>query len=200
MTATTIVLIDKKTIMKEVRVKNLSKDILYKKCGLKTNQDFKKRTIWELDIEKEKYVIELWCKNNGNANTENKYDFPPPVDNELYFGTCALIRVDKNDKDIILNFTINEWKKIYEELFGGFHDLNDEETESEDELEKIPSSMKTSSGYLKDDFVVDDSCNESESENEVSFYENEDENSFSTSDEEELVESELDEEEYLEEL
>lgn len=200
MTATTIVLIDKKTIMKEVRVKNLSKDILYKKCGLKINQDFEKRTIWELDIEKEKYVIELWCKNNGKANTENKYDFPPPVDNELYFGTCALIRVDKNDKDIILNFTINEWKKIYEELFGGFHDLNDQETESEDELEKIPSSMKTSSGYLKDDFVVDDSCNESESENEVSFDENEDENSFSTNDEEELVESELEEEEYLEEL
>tara|TARA_Y100000389_G_scaffold188065_3_gene210142 strand:- start:6610 stop:7206 length:597 start_codon:yes stop_codon:yes gene_type:complete len=198
MTATSIVLIDKKTNFKEVRVKNLSRNILYKKCGLKTNQEFEKRTTWTLDIDKEKYVIELWCKNNGKANTENKYDFPPPVDNELYFGTCALIRVDKNDNEIILNFTISEWKTIYEELFGGFHDLNDDETESEDELDKIPSTMKTSSGYLKDDFIVDDSCDEIESENEIS--NNQSDHDMAYSDETELEESELEEEEYLEEL
>jgi len=45
-------------------------------------------------------------------------------------------------------------------LFGGFENLADtakEDEEEEDELANIPAEMKTKTGYLKDDFVVEDS-------------------------------------------
>ena len=75
--------------------------------------------------EKVKYQIELWARDNGIANTENKYDFPPPVDNDLFFGNCLLVNYDMENnthKDI----SKPEWKAIYEKLFGGFEDLNEE--------------------------------------------------------------------------
>jgi hypothetical protein len=97
--------------------------------------------------------IELWSKNDGKAGSENKYDFPPPIDTCLYFGTCVLIRVDETES--IVNLTTEVWNKAYEFLFGGFDDLDEEEEPSEDELEKIPQSMKTKHGYLKDGFVID---------------------------------------------
>ena len=51
------------------------------------------------------------------------------------------------------------WETFYEELFGGFENLADtaaEDNNEEDEMESIPAEMKTKSGYLKDDFVVED--------------------------------------------
>ncbi len=48
---------------------------------------------------------------------------------------------------------------MYEKLFGGFDDLTSTAKEDEneiDELENIPSNLKTKSGYLKDGFIVDD--------------------------------------------
>lgn len=159
---TIIVLIDKHGKQQEKNVQELSKDNIYKKCGAKNKDNFEKRTTWSTKIDDINYEIELWSKSTGRANTENKFDFPPPVDKELYFGTCAIIRV-KNDNDLeIMDLKVSEWGKIYENLFGGFEDLNDNETESEDELEKYPDNMKTRNGYLKDNFVVDSELEESE--------------------------------------
>ncbi len=149
---TSIVLVDKTGTLKQTKVKELTRDKLYSKCGFKKNDNFDNRTSWTITIDKTKYTVELWAKDNGKANTENKYDFPPPVDTELYFGTCCLIRVD--DDENIINLTIDEWNKIYEVLFGGFEDIESEEEPSEDELENIPDEMKTKHGYLKDGFVV----------------------------------------------
>ena len=58
------------------------------------------------------------------------------------------------------DLTIDLWNKIYEHLFGGFDDLDQEEDFSDDELEEYPDEMKTNSGYLKDDFVVSDDDDE----------------------------------------
>ena len=138
----------------------MSRDILYTKCGFKNDNDFDKRTTWNIAIEEETFNIELWAKNNARANTENKYDFPPPIDNELYFGTCALLRVD--DDENIIDLTTEVWEKVYEFLFGGFEDLDSEEEPSEDELETIPNEMKTKTGYLKDGFVISTDSDKSE--------------------------------------
>jgi hypothetical protein len=95
--------------------------------------------------------------DNGKANTENKYDFPPPIDNILYFGCIALVA--KNDKDDYVDLSLEEWNNFYEDLFGGFENLADTAKEDDneiDELENIPAEMKTKTGYLKDDFVVED--------------------------------------------
>ena len=123
----------------------------------------------------------MYGKLDGKANMENKYDFPPPVDKNLYFGSCALvgmIRDDSNNRSYI-NLSIELWNKIYEKLFGGFEDLAltcAEDEDEEDELDNIPKSMKTKQGgYLKDGFVVDSSdldeneeCSESDDEDEES--------------------------------
>lgn len=187
---TTIVLINKNSDIKQTKIKDLTREILHIKCGFKNNNDFDRRTIWNIVIEEEVYNIELWAKNSARANTENKYDFPPPVDTELYFGTCALIRVD--DDENIIDLTAEVWEKVYEFLFGGFEDLNSEEEPSEDELENVPDEMKTKAGYLKDGFVV--STDSDKDENSVDEdYEDDSEND---SDDESLEDSELEVESY----
>tara|TARA_B100001769_G_scaffold247249_2_gene218192 strand:- start:1118 stop:1705 length:588 start_codon:yes stop_codon:yes gene_type:complete len=159
---TTVLLIDKYGVIKQSKVKEVSRKNIFNKCSFKTSKDFDKRTTWNVNIDDELFNIELWSKNSGQANTENKYDFPPPIDNELYFGTCCLIRIDDNDN--IIDFTKDKWEKIYENLFGGFEDIDSDEEPSEDELTNVPAEMKTKSGYLKDGFVVNtDSDKENES-------------------------------------
>jgi hypothetical protein len=100
----------------------------------------------------------LYAKEKGRANNENKYDFPPPVDNNLFFGNCALFVKDSHNE--YTDLSIELWNKIYEKLFGGFENLDataQADEEEEDELENIPAEMKTKEGgYLKDDFVVDE--------------------------------------------
>ena len=127
---TSIVLIEQNGNIKHVKTKELTKDTLYKKCGFRSNENFERTTTWEVEHNKEMFVIELWAKTEGKANNENKYDFPPPVDNSLYYGTCALIRVD--NKEHIMNLTTDVWLKLYEKLFGGFEDLDGDEGEEED--------------------------------------------------------------------
>lgn len=162
----TIIIVDKGASLKTLTVKNYKEDELYKKCGFKKADDFVIQAEWPVKLDGQKYSIVMYGKLNGKANMENKYDFPPPVDKQLYFGSCALvgmIRDDSNNKSLI-NLTIELWNKIYEKLFGGFEDLAltcDNDEEEDDELENIPKHMKTKKGgYLKDGFVVDSSDTE----------------------------------------
>ena len=134
---------------------------LSKKAGFKNVNDFEHSCTWELD----EISVHLYGKIHGRANYENKYDFPPPVDELLFFGTCILIATDNNTKKLC-DINAKEWNSIYEDLFGGFEDLVSE-TSSEDELENVPESMKTKDGYLKDDFVVENNILEYE-KNEIS--------------------------------
>jgi hypothetical protein len=116
---------------------------------------FRMHTTW--NVSKYKVSIELWARSNGRAGQENKYEFPPPVDEVLFFGSCLLVMVDSPPH---FSFTLDAWKKIYSTLFGGFHDLsktvNADETEY-DEMEDVPQKHKTRDGYLKDGFIVEDS-------------------------------------------
>jgi hypothetical protein len=152
MSSISIIIIEKGGNIKELKIKNLNEDELYKKCGFKSPTDFKLHTVWKnININNTIYNIHVYGKLVGRANQENKYEFPPPIDNELFFGSCALVnKVDNIPK----NLTSGEWNRIYEHLYGGFEDIGDEDSdESEDEDENLP---KTKSGYVKDDFIVDD--------------------------------------------
>ena len=152
-----ILIISKTGEIKELNVRDYNSDELYKKCGFKKPDEFSCRTTWNNNSKKFPFSsIQLWAKNCGRAGTENKYDLPPPVDNELFFGSMALIAYDQEN---IYELTQTLWEAYYEHLFGGFEDLNAsalEDENEEDELAKIPDSMKTKDGYLKDGFVVDD--------------------------------------------
>jgi len=148
-----ILVVDKLGSIKEVNIKNYDESELYKKAGFKTDTNFSRHTVWNVRTGGKEYSVSVYGKTDGRANQENKYDFPPPVDNTLFFGSCVLVNKDENNHAIDL--TEVEWDKIYEKLFGGFEDIGDEDSiESED---SIPDSVpRTKEGYVKDGFIVDD--------------------------------------------
>jgi len=197
-----VVIVEKTGNLKESKTKDLNEDNFFKLCGFRKADNFDIRNTWErVKINNEKYTICLFAKNEGKANTENKYDLPPPVDNTLFFGNMLLMRKDEDNQwsDLLTE----EWEKIYEKLFGGFEDLNQtavEDEDEEDELEEIPSSLKTKAGgYLKDGFVVDDeddisSVELTDTSENVS---NEDDEGTEVNDELNEEDSELDYEEYV---
>ena len=147
-----ILIIEKTGTIKELKVK--SPDDIHKKCGFKTPKDFEHQTTWNVECCNEKFNIKLYAKLTGRANSENKYEFPPPVDKDLYFGSVALIAFSMNDE--ILDLYSETWEKVYEDLYGGFEDLGSDDSDETDELEDVPAEMKTKEGYLKDGFVVPD--------------------------------------------
>ena len=125
---------------------------MYKKAGFKNGQGFKLATTWKVDdINKKSYTIHVYGKTDGRANQENKYEFPPPIDETLFFGSCLIVHMKGNKPAPI---TTAEWTCIYDKLYGGFESLGEEDSEEEeDEYDDIP---KTKSGYAKDGFIVDD--------------------------------------------
>jgi hypothetical protein len=160
----TIVLVDKTGELKALTVKDYKEDELFKKCGFKKNDGFAKQTEWPVKFNGQKYSIMMYGKDDGKANMENKYDFPPPVDKKLLFGCCVLVGQirDDNNKKTLINLSVELWTKLYEKLFGGFEDLTTNndlngDDDEEDELDSVPKSKKTKNGgYMKDVFVVED--------------------------------------------
>jgi hypothetical protein len=147
----TILVVEKTGEIKEVVLKSVDESDLYKKAGFKSVDGFKCHAQWNIENLKNKnYCIHVYGKTTGRANQENKYEFPPPIDNTLFFGNCLIL----NKKgDTLLSLSSDEWLAIYENLYGGFEDLGDEDSEEESEEDDLP---RTKSGYVKDDFVVDD--------------------------------------------
>lgn len=148
-----IILVNKNASLTEKSVKNFELSTLYKKCSLKSEANFEKRHTWNVDGS----FYSVYAKDNGRSNSENKYDLPPPVDEELYFNTMAIIKHTETDatNKTVTDLIMSDWDKVYEKLFGGFEDLDHSEELSEDD-EDISESEKTKEGYHKDGFVVDD--------------------------------------------
>ena len=173
-----IIIVEKEGVIKPLTIKDFKLQELFKKCGFKKGDDFISQVEWNAKYEGEKYYIEVYGKTEGRANSENKYDFPPPIDSKLFFGNCAVLAHTKkpDGSKLYTNLSLPLWSKIYEKLFGGFEDLVStaaEDEEEEDELAKVPKEKKTKNGYLKDGFVVDSSSDAEEQES--SSYDEEDE-------------------------
>jgi hypothetical protein len=160
-----ILIVEKTGVIKEVSLKTFVEEDLYKKAGFKTAEGFERVHQWT----HEKTTVSLYGKTTGRAGQENKYDFPPPVDNMLFFGSCILVAEEGSLKE-------SQWETIYEFLFGGFEDIGDEDSEDDseddDDDELIP---KTKEGYAKDGFIVDDDEDEEDEEDEEEEVEEEEE-------------------------
>jgi hypothetical protein len=143
---------------------------LSKKCKCKSSDGFEVRAEWAYSGEDaDRFVVELWARDDGTAGQENKYEFPPPVDTILFFGACALVAKDMTHHRRVIPLTLEKWDKMYDFLFGGFETLancDDDDNES-DELDSIPAHRKTKDGYLKDGFVVDNCHDECDDEGDV---------------------------------
>lgn len=184
-TKTTIVIVSKTGSLSECIVEPTEDTtleqltiLLSKKCGYRKHDGFscyhtwryknkskrnsKKRVFSLNETEPEpivpKYIyIDVWAKTDGRAGNENKYELPPPIDELIIFGNIALVA--RIDKETAVDLTVEMWNVIYENLFGGFEDLATTAVEDEneiDELDSIPQHKKTSNGYLKDGFIVED--------------------------------------------
>ena len=160
-----IIIVERVGTLKVLSIKDFKYEELFKKCGFKKGDDFLKQTEWNVKCDGKKYVFEVYGKTDGRANSENKYDFPPPIDSTLFYGSCAIVGYIKKEDGVktVTNISIPLWNKVYEKLFGGFEDLATtakEDEEEDDELSHIPKEKKTKNGYLKDGFVVDSSDTE----------------------------------------
>lgn len=165
-----VIIIEKNGSVKELAMKTILEEDFFKRAGFKSPTDFKLHTIFNYS----NYNIRLYGKIKGKANQENKYEFPPPVDTLLFFGSCLL--VNTTDDGEIINLSKKEWVEVYDKLFGGFEDIennseDDEEDSEEGEDENILIENLTKEGYMKDGFIVDDDNSEimSESGSEIEF-------------------------------
>jgi len=207
-----IIIVEKGGDLKSLSIKEFKLEEVYKKCGFKKGDDFIKQVVWNAKFDGKKYFIEVYAKTDGRPNSENKYDFPPPIDTMLFFGNCAILAYIKSDGvNLYVDLSLQLWSKVYEKLFGGFEDLATTAIEDEqeiDELANVPKEKKTKQGYLKDGFVVDSSDAEENSSDgnteETSETEYDDEEKSAYEDEDEAEEeiviedlgSELSEESY----
>lgn len=163
-----LLIIDKTGTIKELNVKTYVKEELYKKAGFKTADGFDLITTWDINTLNEeggkKYFISVYGKKTGRAGQENKYDFPPPIDSLLLFGSCVL--VNQLEGEEVSSITEKEWDKIYEHLFGGFEDIGSEDSDVSEDSDEDEAMPKTKTGYAKDGFVVDDCIEEESTEEE----------------------------------
>ena len=152
------VIVQKNGDIKETTIKaDEIKNDLYKKCNFRKSDGFEKQCEWKIKLNKVVNIVKLYARRSGKSGTENKYDFPPPVDTTLFFGNILLVNYTVSGEPA--NLTADQWETFYEKLFGGFENLDDtkEEDENElDELAEVPKELKTKTGYLKDGFVVDE--------------------------------------------
>lgn len=199
-----IIIVEKTGTLKSLVVKEFKDDVLFKKCGFQKADGFQEQNTWNVKYNNEKIYISVFGKKEGRANSENKYDFPPPIDNTLFFGSCAILAI-KSDKKTYIDLSLEMWEKIYEKLFGGFEDLTSSALDDEDEIDElafVPKEKKTKNGYLKDGFVVDSDGEEEEFSGEDEEEEEEDDKNPTSEEEgEEIINledigSELSEEEY----
>ena len=130
-----VVFVGKDASLNEKSVKNLDLKTLHVKCNVK-QESFGKRHTWKV----KGVYYSVYAKDTGRHSSENKYDLPPPVDEELYFNTMAILKHsdEKITNDNVVDLTKEEWEKTYEHLFGGFENLDDTSGElSVDEKRKF---------------------------------------------------------------
>ncbi len=157
-------------------------------CGYNNRSDnFKHVHAWMIDSNNKdgkQLFLHVYACSEGSYETVNKYELPPPLDTNTYYGYIALILEDEDH--VLHDLSLDDWKQYYEQLYGGFEDI--EETEDEDDEEdceddneegdsddsddddpvaennEIKEKRYTKDGYEIDDFVVDDDEIEYESE------------------------------------
>lgn len=132
-------------------------DNLYKKCKFRKNDDFENRKTWRLLANNNTIYIHIFAKNTGRHMSINKFDLPPPIDNDLFYGTVGVVASTDEANTTHVDLTVDMWTQVYDKLMGGFEDLDNDDNDPDEEEEEIPEEYQTKQGYSKEtNFVVDD--------------------------------------------
>jgi hypothetical protein len=158
-----ILIVGKDKSVRQVNVKRAEFDLqnLYKKCGFKSSNGFVKQHTWTILIRGKTCNISVYAKASGKANAENKYEFPPPIAERLFFGNCSIIATSQLGEGSASaphqfeTLRAEDWSNVCTMLLGGIDYTNDSDDESDDpsDADNLP---RTKDGYVKDGFVVDD--------------------------------------------
>lgn len=171
-----LILVDKSGKLKSIKTDGLDLEALCKKCGFKSIDGFALAHTWSVAFNEIEYKLCLYGKTAGRANSENKYEFPPPMDNTLFFGSCVVLNIENG---IVADLSVKDFEDIMEHLYGGFEDVDSEDDEIESSDDEVVGLPKTKDGYVKDDFVVDsddeDEGDDDDSEEDVESDESEEE-------------------------
>ena len=100
---------------------------------------------YKCDYEWNDKTISIYASNNGTAGMENQYDFPPPIDSQLYFGNVLVICHTNNKVE---NLSVSDYNQFYEDAMGGFESLGESDSYSDEEEPDSDDSIN--------DFIVND--------------------------------------------
>ena len=159
---TTAVCIGKDKVISEIKVpENLNIDRL----DFNKIKSFKvgKGCVYEreCDFQWNKKTISIYASSNGKAGNENQYDFPPPIDSQLYFGNVLAVC---HEDSKLTKLTHADFNQFYDDAMGGFESLGDEDSYSDEEE---PDSDDSIHEFIVNDSEVDEESEE-ESEDEES--------------------------------
>ena len=103
----------------------------------------------------------------GRAGTENKHELPPPLDEVIFFGDIVLIasKIDKDWKTPV-PFTPEQYEKFYNKQFGGFDDIDSEDSESEDEIAEAEDVVKEIEAEIEAEIEEEDDEDDDEEEDD----------------------------------
>lgn len=126
----------------ELKVRNISKENLYKKCNYKNNNDFVLIKTWDYSNN----VIEMWGKNKSNYNSKNSYVLFEKLNINVY-GKALFILKNKED---YLSFNKNDFLNFFNIQEQCLTKSNDKQ-ELEKKLEKgLEKELKDDLDYESD--------------------------------------------------
>jgi hypothetical protein len=101
----------KNTSLKLLKVKNVTEETIYKKCGYKTPINFKKIYTWNLNEK----TIELWSKEDTNVKKYNQHSIL----------TSHAIKVNVNNKCIFFLRNKEQFINLDTDVFNKFFNLKE---------------------------------------------------------------------------
>ncbi len=116
------------------------------------------------DYSYKQNILSLYGYTKGRAGTENKHELPPPHDTVLAFGDILLL-VTASTSGKPVPFKPEDYETFYTKMFGGFDDIDSEDSETEDEEEEdVENAGEDAEG--DEEGVEEDEGEEEEEESE----------------------------------
>lgn len=109
--------------------------------------------------------IYLFGYQQGKAGTENKHELPPPHDSLLLFGDIVVLYAEKGSFASPLPFKPEDYEVFYNNAYGGFESLDEDESEAEEEEveDEVEDEVEAEVAAEKEK-VVDEVADEEEEE------------------------------------